>query len=373
MSGGVVVPPGVVTTTGTGPAAPGGVTKVHEVAVQVAGTVVPLIETVPPVRLVPVIVTVCPPDVGPELGVRELAVGGGMYVKRSSGVFVLVPKLSVTVTSTGPGEPAGEVAVIWVGELTVNDDAAVAPKWTEETLKNPEPVIVTEVPPAVGPAFGVTLKTLGAASTAEPSASQSASVRVMVSVFPRSLITTPPTVMAVEPVVSTCVCAFSVTLRRPGTAIVVLGGIGEGRLCGVPFTSRPRIETPPVDPAALDRHVVVTAWIVRTPARAFTLVTCEVLVELPARVSRPEPCVLTLRAPTVRTPGIGRFIALALQAVPEQGCETLGVAAIGISPNDCRPNAWPERLDTLGIGITGFEAAEAGPVPSAFVAVTANV
>ncbi len=66
----------------------------------------------------------------------------------------------VTVTSTVPA-PAGEVAVIWVSELTVNEVAAVAPNATAVAPVNPVPVIVTEVPPACGPLLGLTLVTVG--------------------------------------------------------------------------------------------------------------------------------------------------------------------------------------------------------------------
>ena len=57
--------------------------------------------------------------------------------------------------------PAGEVAVIEVSELTVNDVAAVDPNLTAVAPVKPVPVIVTEVPPASGPAVGLMLVTVG--------------------------------------------------------------------------------------------------------------------------------------------------------------------------------------------------------------------
>ncbi len=48
------------------------------------------------------------------------------------------------------------MAVIWVAESTVNEVAAVAPKVTAVAPVKPVPVIVTEVPPACGPLFGLT-------------------------------------------------------------------------------------------------------------------------------------------------------------------------------------------------------------------------
>src|SRR6478735_564937 len=51
-----------------------------------------------------------------------------------------------------------------VALLTVNVVAAVAPKSTAVAPVKPVPVIVTLVPPAVGPEFGLTLVTVGAAT-----------------------------------------------------------------------------------------------------------------------------------------------------------------------------------------------------------------
>ena len=67
---------------------------------------------------------------------------------------VLVPSGRVTVTLTTL-DPAGDVAVIWVPELTVNAVAAVVPNRTAVISVNPVPVIVTVVPPSVGPLAGV--------------------------------------------------------------------------------------------------------------------------------------------------------------------------------------------------------------------------
>ena len=61
-----------------------------------------------------------------------------------------VPPGVVTVTSTVP-VPAGEVAEIEVALLTTTPVAALAPKCTAVAPVNPVPVIVTLVPPAVGP------------------------------------------------------------------------------------------------------------------------------------------------------------------------------------------------------------------------------
>ncbi len=75
--------------------------------------------------------------------------------------MALVPPGVVTVTSTVP-VPAGEVAEIEVPLLNVNELAAVPPNLTAVTPVNPVPVIVTPVPPAVGPLAGEIEVTAGA-------------------------------------------------------------------------------------------------------------------------------------------------------------------------------------------------------------------
>jgi hypothetical protein len=58
--------------------------------------------------------------------------------------------------------PAGLVAVQLVTELQVTAVAAVVPKLTVVPLvENPEPVMVTTVPPAGGPELGLMLATVG--------------------------------------------------------------------------------------------------------------------------------------------------------------------------------------------------------------------
>ena len=73
-----------------------------------------------------------------------------------------VPPDVVTSTSTVPAvSVAGEVAVIDVGLTTETPVAAVPPKLTVAPVMKLVPVIVTAVPPPVGPLFGFTLVTAG--------------------------------------------------------------------------------------------------------------------------------------------------------------------------------------------------------------------
>ena len=72
-----------------------------------------------------------------------------------------MPPGVVTVTSTVPAAPAGDVAVIDVALFTVKLAAAVAPNFTLVAPVKPVPVMATLVPPAVGPPTGEMEVTMG--------------------------------------------------------------------------------------------------------------------------------------------------------------------------------------------------------------------
>jgi hypothetical protein len=76
-------------------------------------------------------------------------------------LVALVPPAVVTVMSTVPADSAGAFAVILLELLTVKVLAAVPPKLMAVAPVNPAPLIVTLVPPAVGPDAGLTLVTEG--------------------------------------------------------------------------------------------------------------------------------------------------------------------------------------------------------------------
>ncbi len=69
----------------------------------------------------------------------------------------------VAVICTVP-VPAGETAVIWVEESTVNDAAGVPPKLTPVVPVRLVPVRTTAVPPASGPELGETVVRVGTAA-----------------------------------------------------------------------------------------------------------------------------------------------------------------------------------------------------------------
>jgi hypothetical protein len=130
----------------------------------IAAAAVPKSTAVAFERLVPVIVTDVLPAVGPVDGLMAVTVGGETNVNWSAELVVLVPDGVVTVMSAVPAEPAGEVAVICVPLLTVNEVAVLVPTLTPVAPVKLVPVIVTDVPPAVDPEDGLTLDTAGAGS-----------------------------------------------------------------------------------------------------------------------------------------------------------------------------------------------------------------
>ncbi len=120
------------------------------------------------IRLVPVMVTLVPPALGPTLGLTPVTVAASWYRNWSLGEVPEVPPALATITSTVPADPAGDVAVIVLAELTVNEVAGAEPNVTPETPVKPEPVMVTRVPPASGPTIGRTAVTVGAARYVDP-------------------------------------------------------------------------------------------------------------------------------------------------------------------------------------------------------------
>jgi hypothetical protein len=130
------------------------------VLVVIAAVVAPNFTAEAPVRFVPVMVTVVPPVVEPADGDTPVTVGGVTKVNLSAAPVALVPPGVVTVISTIPAEPAGELAMISVAELTAKT-TLVLPNLTALAPVKLVPVIVTVVPPTVGPLFGETRLTVG--------------------------------------------------------------------------------------------------------------------------------------------------------------------------------------------------------------------
>src|SRR6266852_638029 len=105
-----------------------------------------------------------PPPAGPLLGLTLPTVGAATYVYPFLRLPVCVSGL-VTTTFTAPAACAGVVAVICVALTTTTFVAAAPPNVTVAPVAKFVPVMVTAVPPAVGPLLGLTLLTVGAGAT----------------------------------------------------------------------------------------------------------------------------------------------------------------------------------------------------------------
>jgi hypothetical protein len=150
------LPVGVHTTTATVPAISAGVVAVICVlllTVKLAALMPSNCTSDAPVKLLPVMTTVVPPAVLPEVVPRLLMAGAdaALYVKRPLLVAADVPAVVTTTTSMVPAVLAGEVAVICVPETMVKLAAATLPKYTATAPPRSVPLMVTLVPPAVLP------------------------------------------------------------------------------------------------------------------------------------------------------------------------------------------------------------------------------
>jgi hypothetical protein len=141
------------------PVAPVPTTAVMLVAlttVKALAAVPPKLTAVAPVKLVPVMVTICP--VFPDVGVKELIVGTVLIKIKPANV----PEPAEFVTVTLPEAPFPTIAVIDVALFTTKEVAATPPKVTEDIPLKLLPVIVTDV--LLEPDVGVKDETTGTES-----------------------------------------------------------------------------------------------------------------------------------------------------------------------------------------------------------------
>jgi len=139
------------------------VISVLDTTVKLVAATAPKATRVAPLNPVPVMVTVVPPVVGPDAGVTAVVTATGASALNSlkAAPAMLVPPAVVTYTGCGPGSWAGVTAVTTVSDTTVKRAATAVPKRTFPVPMNPDPVIVTKVPPASGPEAGATDVTTG--------------------------------------------------------------------------------------------------------------------------------------------------------------------------------------------------------------------
>ena len=123
----------------------------------------PKVTELVPSRSAPLIVTVVPPSADPLVGVSDRIFGGCANAKFRTDVPC--PPVVVTDIFTEPAGWAFVNAVICVVLVTRKLAAVVVPNWTFEAPPNPVPLMVTVVPPAIGPVTGVKSVMVGGATT----------------------------------------------------------------------------------------------------------------------------------------------------------------------------------------------------------------
>jgi hypothetical protein len=123
----------------------------------------PTVTTGVPLKPVPVIVILVPPDIGPEPGLTDITVGAATYVNADA-FDPDCPSAFVTTTVTAPAGRAGVTHVNDVELSRFTDVQDAPPNVTDGVPVNPVPVTVTPVPPVAGPLFGATAVTVGAAT-----------------------------------------------------------------------------------------------------------------------------------------------------------------------------------------------------------------
>jgi hypothetical protein len=157
----VAVPSGFVTVMGPVVAPAGTVAVICVAELTVNTAVVPLNFTaVVPAKFVPVMTTDLPTL--PTVGENDVMVGIPVSTVKSA---ELTAELMVFVTVILPVvAPTGTVAVIWVAELTVTDDAVVVLNFTAVVPQKFVPVITTDDPTA--PLTGANDVMVGAAAVA---------------------------------------------------------------------------------------------------------------------------------------------------------------------------------------------------------------
>jgi hypothetical protein len=111
--------------------------------------------------------TTVPPRVEPDEGEMLVSSGNGnSYRNMAEDPGELpTPTAFFTDTVTRPGGDSGVVTLIWLSSATVRSLVYISPNRTFSVPVNPDPVMVTEVPPATGPEEGETPDILGRATS----------------------------------------------------------------------------------------------------------------------------------------------------------------------------------------------------------------
>ena len=194
-------------------------------------------ETVAPLaNPVPAMLTDVPPAMPPVFGVTDVTVGAGAtYVKQPEQVALCVSGF-VTTTFTDPAAWAVVVPVIDVGPI-VETVSADPPNEIVAAAWKPVPAIVTDVPPAAGPLFGVTDVTVGAAMYVK----HPEQLPLCVSGLETTTVTAPAACVVVVPVMLVALIVETVRGDPPKDALAPLWNPVPVRVTEVPPTLGPLV------------------------------------------------------------------------------------------------------------------------------------
>ena len=134
--------------------------------VKLAAAAVPKLTALAPVKPLPMITAVVPPDCVPDVGVTSVTLGAAAAVttKWSAATIADVPLGVTTRMSTVAATWGGEMAMMVVSLMTQKAAAATVPKLIADAPVNAVPVIVVKKPPAEVPVEGLTAVTVGVAA-----------------------------------------------------------------------------------------------------------------------------------------------------------------------------------------------------------------
>jgi len=356
---------GFVTVTVAAPATCAAVVPVMLVALTAeTASADPPNDTVAPVtKSLPAIVTVVPPAVAPLLGATDVTVGGGAgatYVKQLEHVPVCASGF-VTVTSTAPAACA-VVEPVMVVALTVETVSAEPPNDTVAPAWKLLPAIVTAVPPALAPLFGVTDVIAGAGGA--PYVKQPVHVPLCVSGLVTTTLTAPTACAVVVPVMLVALTVETVSAEPPNEIVAPVWKPVPLTLTAVPPDVRPlfgvtevttgggvtNVKQPVQVPLCASRFVTTTftapvAWAVVVPVMLVAVTVETVSGDPPSETLAPD----------------WKPVPFTVTAVPPPGDPLFGVTDVtaGGGPITRRATCW---ITQLAFALNVIDAAGRMPV-----------
>ena len=305
-----------------------------------------------------------PPVVTPAVGLTDVTTGVPK-VKRSATDIAEVPTALVTVISTVPAACAGDTAVICVPELMTKLAAAVPPKLTAVAPPKPVPVMITEVPPPVLPAPGLTEVTTG-----DPKVNRSATDAAEVPTALVTVISTEPAACAGDtavicvPELMTKLAAAvppKLTAVAPPKPVPVITTEVPPAVLPAPGLTDVTTGVPKVNRSAVEIAEVPTAFVtvISTEPAACAGDTAVICVpELMTKLAAAVPPKLTAVAPPKPVPVITTEVPPAVLPAPGLTEVTTGVPKVNRSAVDMAevPTAFVTVISTEPAACAGDTA-----------------